>query len=125
MVAEEDFFERSGFPLRIKTLQPDRMMAEGQGQDFLGLKLDVLEVPGHCPGSLCFHAPEHGVLIGGDVLFSGGVGRSDLPGGDGDLLRRGIQQKILPLPDATVVLPGHGPATTVGEEKASNPFVRG
>jgi hydroxyacylglutathione hydrolase len=125
MVAEEDFFERSGFPLRIKTLQPDRMMAEGQGQDFLGLKLDVLEVPGHCPGSLCFHAPEHGVLIGGDVLFSGGVGRSDLPGGDGDLLRRGIQQKILTLPDATVVLPGHGPATTVGEEKASNPFVRG
>jgi hydroxyacylglutathione hydrolase len=125
MVAEEDFFRRAGFPLCIETLQPDRMITEGRGQDFLGLTLDVLEVPGHCPGSLCFHAPEHGVLVGGDVLFSGGVGRWDLPGGDGDLLRQGIQQKIFALPEATVVWPGHGPSTTVGGEKLSNPFVRG
>jgi glyoxylase-like metal-dependent hydrolase (beta-lactamase superfamily II) len=124
MLTEGDFFERSGFPLRIETLQPDRMVAEGAGQDFLGLDLDVLEVPGHCPGSLCFHAPGDGVLIGGDVLFRGGVGRWDLPGGDGELLVRGIREKIFPLPEATVVLPGHGPATTVGEEKATNPFVR-
>jgi len=124
MLTEGDFFERSGFPLRIETLQPDRMVAEGAGQDFLGLDLDVLEVPGHCPGSLCFHAPGDGVLIGGDVLFRGGVGRWDLPGGDGELLVRGIREKIFPLPEATVVLPGHGPATTVGEEKATHPFVR-
>jgi glyoxylase-like metal-dependent hydrolase (beta-lactamase superfamily II) len=124
MLTEGDFFERSGFPLRIETLQPDRMVAEGAGQDFLGLDLDVLEVPGHCPGSLCFHAPGDGVLIGGDVLFRGGVGRWDLPGGDGELLVRGIREKIFPLPEATVVLPGHGPATTVGEEKSTNPFVR-
>ena len=124
MLTEGDFFERSGFPLRIQTLRPDRMVGEGPGQDFLGLTLDVLEVPGHCPGSLCFHAPAEGVLIGGDVLFRGGIGRWDLPGGDGELLVRGIRGKIFPLPEATVVLPGHGPATTVGEEKASNPFVR-
>lgn len=124
MVADGDFFQRAGFPLRIEPLQPDRILAEGAGQDFLGLNLDVLDVPGHCPGSLCFHAPGDGLLIGGDVLFSGGVGRWDLPGGDGELLQRGIREKIFRLPDTTVVLPGHGPATTVGEEKASNPFVR-
>jgi glyoxylase-like metal-dependent hydrolase (beta-lactamase superfamily II) len=124
MLAEGDFFERAGFPLRIETLQPDRIVGEGAGQDFLGLTLDLLDVPGHCPGSLCFHDPRGGVLVGGDVLFRGGVGRWDLPGGDGDLLGRGIREKIYSLPDATVVLPGHGPATTVGEEKASNPFVR-
>ncbi len=124
MLTEEDFFQRAGFPLRIEPLQPDRILAEGQGQDFLGLPLDVLEVPGHCPGSLCLHSPEHGVLVGGDVLFRGGIGRWDLPGGDGDLLRRGIREKIFALPEATVVLPGHGPSTTVGEEKETNPFVR-
>jgi glyoxylase-like metal-dependent hydrolase (beta-lactamase superfamily II) len=110
--------------LRIETLRPDRIVAEGAGQDFLGLKLDVLDVPGHCPGSLCFHAPDDGLLVGGDVLFRGGVGRWDLPGGDGELLCRGIREKLFSLPDSTAVLPGHGPATTVGAEKATNPFVR-
>lgn len=124
MVSEEDFFQRAGFPLRIETLKPDRILAEGAGQDFLGLKLDVLDVPGHCPGSLCFHAPDDGLLVGGDVLFCGGVGRWDLPGGDGELLCRGIREKLFALPDATIVLPGHGPATTVGAEKATNPFLR-
>jgi hydroxyacylglutathione hydrolase len=125
MLMEPDFFERAGFPLRIESLRPDRLVAEGAGQDFLGLTLDVLEVPGHCPGSLCFHDPRGGVLVGGDVLFRGGIGRWDLPGGDGELLLRGIREKIYALPEETVVLPGHGPATTVGEEKVSNPFVRG
>jgi glyoxylase-like metal-dependent hydrolase (beta-lactamase superfamily II) len=63
------------------------------------------------------------VLIGGDVLFAGGIGRWDLPGGDHDLLLSGIRSKLLPLPDATTVLPGHGPATTIGEERRSNPFL--
>lgn len=124
MVSEADFFQRAGFPLRIETLKPDRILAEGAGQDFLGLKLDVLDVPGHCPGSLCFYAPDGGLLVGGDVLFGGGIGRWDLPGGDGELLCRGIREKVFVLPESTVVLPGHGPATTVGEEKATNPFVR-
>ncbi len=124
MVSEEDFFVRQGFPFRTRAAQVSGTLREGAGQDFLGWPLDVLEVPGHCPGSLCFYSPDEGVLVGGDVLFRGGVGRWDLPGGDAGLLQRGIREKIFVLPDATTVLPGHGPATTVGEEKKSNPFVR-
>lgn len=123
MITEEDFFERQGFPMRIVPVTPDELLTEGAGQKFLGLSLDVLEVPGHCPGSLCFYEPKSGILIGGDVLFCGGIGRWDLPGGDGDLLRRGIQKKILTLPESTEVWPGHGPSTTVGQEKAANPFL--
>jgi glyoxylase-like metal-dependent hydrolase (beta-lactamase superfamily II) len=85
----------------------------------------VLDVPGHCSGSLCFYLPDQSALIGGDVLFRGGIGRWDLPGGNGEILLRGIREKIFPLPGETVVLAGHGPATTVGEEKATNPFLRG
>ncbi|MEY2549009.1 MAG: hydroxyacylglutathione hydrolase, partial [Verrucomicrobiota bacterium] len=82
------------------------------------------EVPGHCPGSLCFFSRKEKLLVGGDVLFAGGVGRWDLPGGDGDLLFRGIKEKLYPLGDDVVVLPGHGPATTIGAERETNPFVR-
>lgn len=124
MVSEPDFFERQGFPLRIEPAEVDRLVAEGPGQDFLGLAFDVLEVPGHCPGSLCFHSRSGNLLLGGDVLFAGGIGRWDLPGGDGALLLDGIRRKILTLPSDTAVLPGHGPATTVGVEKATNAFLR-
>lgn len=125
MIAEEDFFERMGFPMRIETVEPDELVTEGRGQNFLGRTFDVLEVPGHCPGSLCFYDMKAGILIGGDVLFAGGIGRWDLPGGDGELLRRGIREKILTLPEVVEVWPGHGPATTVGREKTTNPFVGG
>lgn len=125
MVSEEDFFERHGFPLRIESLRPDGLLAEGRDQGLLGLPADLLEVPGHCPGSLCIHFPRQRTLIGGDVLFRGGIGRWDLPGGNGPLLVRGIRGKIFALPDETVVLSGHGPATTVGREKTDNPFLRG
>jgi glyoxylase-like metal-dependent hydrolase (beta-lactamase superfamily II) len=124
MIAESDFFERHGFPLRIEPVEPDGLLSEGQGKDLLGLRADLLDVPGHCPGSLCFHFPGHGMLVGGDVLFRGGIGRWDLPGGNGPLLVRGIQGKIFALPDETVVLPGHGDLTTVGTEKSENPFLR-
>ncbi len=124
MVTEEDFFVRQGFPIRFTPVQVDRTLREGRAQDFLGWQLDVLEVPGHCPGSLCFYSRADNLLVGGDVLFSGGVGRWDLPGGDAELLFRGIREKILTLPDETVVLPGHGPRTSVGAEKVSNRFVR-
>ncbi len=123
MVTEEDFFERAGFPLRVEPVVPDELLGEGRGHDFLGLKFDVLHVPGHCPGSLCFYSPADRVLIGGDVLFHGGIGRWDLPGGDGGLLVRGIREKILPLPGETQIWPGHGPATTVEGEKSSNPYL--
>jgi hydroxyacylglutathione hydrolase len=124
MVSEEDFFVRQGFPFRCPPVKVDRTLAGGKAQDLLGWEVDVLEVPGHCPGSLCFYAPGDSLLVGGDVLFGGGVGRWDLPGGDGELLLRGIREKILPLPDNTVVLAGHGPPTSLGAEKASNPFLR-
>ncbi|MBU3664539.1 MAG: MBL fold metallo-hydrolase [Chthoniobacterales bacterium] len=124
MIETADFFERQGFPLRIEPLAADRIIGEGKAQDLSGLTFDVLDVPGHCPGSICFYQPEEGVLIGGDVIFRGGVGRWDLPGGDGGLLLRGIKEKILPLPGQTVILPGHGPETSVDREKTSNPFLR-
>jgi hydroxyacylglutathione hydrolase len=81
----------------------------------------VLHVPGHSPGSICLYRP--GILIGGDVLFQNSVGRTDLPGGDGALLLKGIREKLLVLPDDTIVYPGHGPTTTIGRERAHNPFL--
>ena len=124
MITEGDFFEKHGFPLRVAAVKPDRLLGEERGCDLLGLPADLLDVPGHCPGSLCFYFPEHAILVGGDVLFHRGIGRWDLPGGDGELLLRGIREKVLTLPDETVVLPGHGPSTSIGEEKAANPFAR-
>jgi hydroxyacylglutathione hydrolase len=85
--------------------------------------MQVLEVPGHCPGSLCFFIREQQLLVGGDVLFAGGVGRWDLPGGDVEVLFSGIRQKLFPLGDAVTVLPGHGPPTKIGTERLTNPFV--
>jgi glyoxylase-like metal-dependent hydrolase (beta-lactamase superfamily II) len=85
--------------------------------------LKVLYTPGHAPGHVCFYAPDLGVLFGGDLLFQGGVGRTDLPGGDTDLMFKVIREKLLSLPDETQVLPGHGPATTIGRERRQNPFL--
>ncbi len=88
-----------------------------------GRVVRVLHVPGHSPGSVCFYFAPEGILYGGDVLFRGGVGRWDLPGGDQRALFDGIRAKLYVLPDDTVVFPGHGPATSIGHEKESNPFV--
>ena len=82
-----------------------------------------LHVPGHCPGSLCFLQKSERLLFGGDVLFAGGVGRTDLPGGDTALLFTGIREKVFPLGDDITVLPGHGPATKIGIERRTNPYV--
>lgn len=88
------------------------------------LEWRVIHVPGHSPGSIALHHEPSGVLIGGDALFSGSIGRTDLPGGDHELLLESIRSRLYTLPDETVVLPGHGPSTTIGREKRSNPFVR-
>lgn len=124
MISDSNFFSDFGFQFEIEPVQPDLLIEATPSRDFLGLTYEILEVPGHCPGSLCFFLPEHELLIGGDVLFAGGVGRWDLPGGDGDLLFAGIREKLYGLGDSVVVLPGHGPATTIGAERRSNPFVR-
>ena len=86
-------------------------------------RIDVLETPGHSPGSVTFSVG--GVLVSGDVLFAGSVGRTDLPGGDHATLMRSIRERLLAFPDSTPVYPGHGPSSTIGEERANNPFLRG
>ncbi len=123
MISEPDFFKDFGFQLEIETAEPDFIIKATAERDFLGMKFEILEVPGHCPGSLCFYSREEQKLVGGDVLFAGGVGRWDLPGGDGELLFSGIRSKLYPLGDEVTVLPGHGPTTTIGAERRTNPFV--
>jgi hydroxyacylglutathione hydrolase len=123
MVSDPDFFRRFGFALEVETLTPELMITAIPGRDLGGVEFQVLEVPGHCPGSLVFFSKAEGLAFGGDVLFAGGVGRWDLPGGDRDLLFTGIRTKLFPLGDEVKILPGHGPATTIGRERVSNAFV--
>lgn len=105
--------------------EPERYIDEGDELSVGSYPFTILFTPGHSPGHLCFyHAPSH-TLIAGDTLFSGSIGRTDLPGGDHPTLIKSIQEKIFTLPDETQVLPGHGPATTVAMEKQYNPFFQG
>jgi hydroxyacylglutathione hydrolase len=98
----------------------DRTLAEGDTVEAGGLVLDVLHTPGHTPGCICLYTPGH--LFSGDTLFAGSVGRTDFPRGDGRALRDSIASRLAPLPDETVVHPGHGPDTTIGRERRINPF---
>ena len=120
---DRSFFKQFGFSLEIEPIPADFLVTETDLWPAWGEEFQVLLVPGHCPGSLCFYLPKHDLLIGGDVLFAGGVGRWDLPGGSQRELLSNIRRKILPLPDQTLVLPGHGPSTTIGEERESNPYL--
>lgn len=86
-------------------------------------ELKVLEVPGHSPGSIALYDKSDNIVIAGDALFKGSIGRTDLPGGNHAALIRSVKDKLLTLPDDTVVIPGHGPATTIGYEKKHNPFL--
>ena len=86
--------------------------------------MHVLHTPGHTPGSLCFYMEDQDILFAGDTLFKRSVGRTDLWGGDAAKMLTGIREKLMPLPEATHVFPGHGPATTIGAEKAENPFIK-
>lgn len=105
----------------------DILVHEGQQVELLGMTWDVLEIPGHSPGHVVYlwRQGQPPIVLGGDVLFQGSVGRFDFPGGDGELLLEGIRTKLYTLPDETVVYPGHGQPTSVGDEKATNPFTRG
>ena len=85
--------------------------------------LQVIEAPGHSPGHVCFYCKQQNFIIGGDVLFQRSIGRTDLPGGDHETLLNSIRQKLFVLPDHTVLYSGHGPSTTIGEEKAGNPYL--
>ncbi len=96
----------------------------GQVLHLAGLDIEVRATPGHTPGHCCFLFPSEGVLFSGDQLFAGSIGRTDLPGGDLPTLLRSMQDEILTLDDDVVVYPGHGPGTTVGRERLTNPFLR-
>jgi hydroxyacylglutathione hydrolase len=112
--------------------EPDDVAEIGDGADLelAGLRFRVDHAPGHTPGSITFRTPyddpQSGVsqvLFSGDVLFAGSIGRTDLPGGDSEQMMRSLVEKVLPLPDDVVVLPGHGEQTSIGRERATNPFL--
>lgn len=120
--------ESIGWPFVLAPFEIDRTLAGEAEIEAAGARISLIHVPGHSPDSLCYRmdfpveaAPR---LFGGDVLFRGGIGRTDFPHGDHNLLLQGIREKLYPLPGETRVFPGHGPETTIGREKTSNPFVR-
>jgi hydroxyacylglutathione hydrolase len=103
--------------------EPKAFLNDGDVLSFGESTLNVIHIPGHSPGGILFHSSEQNFLISGDVLFRQSIGRTDLPGGDYDSLIGGIQTKLLGLEPETIVYPGHGPTTTIGEEKNTNPFL--
>ena len=112
------------FGLPITSPPADRLVREGDVLEAAAIRLEVLDVPGHSPGHVVFvHRAAPVKVFGGDVLFRGGIGRYDFPGSNGELLFQGIRTKMYALPGDTVVYPGHGPVTTIGHERRTNPFV--
>jgi glyoxylase-like metal-dependent hydrolase (beta-lactamase superfamily II) len=115
---------------RLQWSEPDdvRPLDDGQVLRIAGLEITVDHAPGHTPGSVAFRLPGDDVpqvMLSGDLLFAGSIGRTDLPGGDTEEMMRSLARTVLPLDDDVVVLPGHGPQTTIGHERATNPFLRG
>lgn len=115
-------FLRGG--IRLEPVKVDRWVGEGDRIEALGRVAEVRHVPGHCPGNVLFYFADADAAFVGDALFAGSVGRTDLPGGGTETLLTAIRDRIYTLPDATTVYPGHGPATSVGREKTSNPYAR-
>lgn len=111
-----------GIPQKVEAQKLGGYIAEGDEISFGNTTLQAIFVPGHSAGSICFYSAKDKVLIAGDVLFAGSIGRTDLPGGDFAQLTEGIRQKLFILPPDTTVYPGHGPTTTIGNEIKSNPF---
>jgi len=116
--------QAAAFGMRAEALpEPDRALAGGDVLRVGGLEFRVRHAPGHSPGSVVFEG--QGAAFVGDVLFQGSIGRTDLPGGDFQTLLQSIERELLPLPDSTIVYSGHGPETTVGHERGTNPFLTG
>lgn len=102
----------------------DQSVTTGDALKVGAIEANVVHTPGHTEGSVCLYFPAEQKLIAGDTLFAGSIGRTDLPGGDFKKIIRSLHEKLLVLPDETVVVPGHGPLTTIGEERESNPFLQ-
>lgn len=115
--------ERFGFDVEAPPPDPTAFVSDGDIVEVAGLRLRAIETPGHTPGSVSYYADE-GLLFSGDTLFRGSIGRTDFPGGDQAQEMSSICDKLLALPDETTVLPGHMQQTSIGEERASNPFIR-
>jgi glyoxylase-like metal-dependent hydrolase (beta-lactamase superfamily II) len=107
----------------IRCQPADRLLEGGETMKWIGREFRVIHTPGHSPGSVTFRLDDQ--VFSGDVLFAGSIGRTDLPGGDYETLMRSIHDVLMEMPEETRVYPGHGPATTIGREQASNPFVTG
>jgi glyoxylase-like metal-dependent hydrolase (beta-lactamase superfamily II) len=114
--------ERFGF-VGARTFTPDRWLCDGEKVQFGDITLDVYHCPGHTPGHVVFHHPGAKLASVGDVLFHGSIGRTDFPRGDHQTLLNSIRDKLWPLGNDTTFIPGHGPLSTFGEERRSNPFV--
>lgn len=114
-----------GLPIKVDNAGVTGFLKDGDIIKIGSGELEVLHVPGHSPGCIALYDRKDGFLISGDTLFDESVGRTDLPGGDIGKLLDSIKKKLYSLPDSTIVYPGHGPATTIGKEKVSNPYVRG
>ncbi len=111
--------------LEIKPAKIDHIVKAGETLQVAGLTFEVRHVPGHAPGNVLFYHKATKSAFVGDVIFAGSVGRSDLPGGDWDVLAHSIRTQVYTLPGDTIIYPGHGPETTVAHERATNMFVRG
>ena len=118
--AERNFSAMMGAPVAV---QADRLLVDGEALTVGGLELQVLHTPGHSPGGVSLYLAEQGLVFSGDALFAGSIGRTDIPGAEPEKLIPGIKAKLLTLPPATVVYPGHGDATTIGDEAEYNPFL--
>lgn len=112
-----------GLPFEVKTEKLGGYLKDGDVLMLGNNEIKVIHTPGHSRGGLCFYIPTAGLLISGDSLFEGSIGRTDLEGGSYATLIKSIQEKLMTLPEETVVYPGHGPYTTIGDEKRSNPFL--
>ncbi len=110
------------FGYRMETREPDGYLAEGDVIPIGAFSFHVIETPGHSPGGICLYEPDEGVLISGDTLFAGTVGRTDLPGSNGQQLMESLEKKLWPLPDGTRIFPGHADDTTMAEERMHNPY---
>jgi hydroxyacylglutathione hydrolase len=122
LITHPEIMAAFGLPQKLEPVSATRFLKEGDTLPHAPWNFQLLHIPGHCPGSICLYEKSAGIVFGGDVLFAGGVGRWDLPHGNQELLLGGIKKKLMPLPEATILHPGHGPDTTIGREKRTNPY---
>jgi hydroxyacylglutathione hydrolase len=114
-----------GERLNLRSIRVDNWVMQGDRLEALGESAEVRHVPGHCPGNVLFYFPTLHAAFVGDALFNGSIGRTDLPGGNFEQLEHAIREQIYTLPSETIIFPGHGPKTTVANERAHNPYVSG